>query len=339
MNWFLPHEFEKKKPYLLSRMKLMQSLRAFFDAQGFWDVETPILQVSPVMDVHIHAFRTDVLGPDLLKERELYLHTSPEFAMKKLMVAGVANLYQICHVFRNGESTRLHSPEFTMIEWYRAEAGYEDIMEDCVGLLRHCAAALGIETYRFRGESCDPFATWEKISIAQAFEDYANIDLAVYLEDKDGFAKAIAAQGIRVADDDRWDDLFFRVMGEKIEPFLGMKVPCIIYDYPAAMASLSRRKPSDPRFAERFELYVCGVELANAFGELTDAQEQRTRFHEEMALKNKIYGESYPVDEEFLKALEYGLPESGGIALGVDRLAMLATNADAIDQVLWAGKP
>lgn len=339
MKWFLPHEFEKKKPYLSARMAMIKAVRAFFDNQSFMEVETPILQVCPVMDTHIHAFRTDVLGPDLTKERELYLHTSPEFAMKKLMVAGVPHLYQICHVFRNGESTRLHSPEFTMIEWYRAAAGYEDIMDDCETLLRAVAKALGITHYRHKDAACDPFAAWQKISVSEAFMHYAGIDLPALLEDRDGFSAAIAAAGIRVAADDRWDDLFFRVMAEKIEPFLGMDVPCIIYDYPVSLASLSRKKPSDPRFAERFELYVCGIELANAFGELTDAAEQRTRFHEEMALKNRLYGEQYPVDEEFLDALEHGLPESGGIALGLDRLAMLATGADHIDQVLWAGKP
>ena len=338
-QWWHPHEFESQKPYLEARMRLIRAIRGYFDENGFWEVETPILQVSPVMDTHIHAFKTDILGVDLKKERELYLHTSPEFAMKKLMVAGVSKLYQICHVFRNGEGSRLHSPEFTMIEWYRAPGGYEDIMSDCEGLVRHCARELEIKTLQFDGHSADPFKNWQKISVCEAFETMAGLDLAAYLEDTDGFRAVIAEQGIRVTEDDRWDDIFHAVMAEKIEPHLGIGRPTILYDYPASMASLSRKKPNDQRFAERFELYVCGVELANAFGELTDAAEQRQRFIEEMDLKEKLYGERYPIDEEFLEALEHGLPESGGIALGIDRLAMLVTGAENIEQVLWTGKP
>lgn len=338
-QWWLPHNFEQQKPYLEARMRMIKAIRGYFDENSFWEVATPVLQVCPVMDTHIHAFKTDILGLDLQKERELYLHTSPEFAMKKLMVAGVSKLYQICHVFRNGEGSRLHRPEFTMIEWYRAPGGYEDIMSDCKELLRHCARELEIKTFEFDGHSADPFKDWQRLSVCEAFETMADLDLAAYLEDTEGFRQAITEQGIRVAEDDRWDDLFFRVMAEKIEPHLGMGAPTILYDYPASMASLSRKKPDDPRFAERFELYVCGVELANAFGELTDADEQRQRFIEEMDIKEKLYGERYPIDEEFLEALEYGLPESGGIALGIDRLAMLATGADKIEQVLWTGKP
>jgi lysyl-tRNA synthetase class 2 len=339
MAWWHPHVFETQKPFLEARMRLLKAVRAYFDDLGFWEVETPILQVCPVMDTHIHAFKTDILGLDLQKERELYLHTSPEFAMKKLMVAGIPNLYQICHVFRNGEGSRLHSAEFTMIEWYRAPGGYEDIMADCEGLLRYCAKILGVTEYKYNGHSADPFKPWQRLSLDEAFRTMADIPLSDYLDDRDAFSAAIAATGIRVAADDRWDDLFFRVMAEKIEPHLGMGVPTILYDYPASMASLSRRKPTDPRFAERFELYVCGVELGNAFGELTDPIEQKKRFHEEMELKNKLYGEVYPLDEDFIKALEFGLPESGGIALGIDRLAMLITNAEKIEQILWAGKP
>ncbi len=339
MSWWHPHEFEQQKPHLESRMRLIKAVRSFFDGQDFWETETPILQVCPVMDTHIHAFKTDILGLDLQKERELYLHTSPEFAMKKLMVAGVSNIYQICHVFRNGEGSRLHSPEFTMIEWYRADAGYEDIMDDCEALLRHCAKVLDIKAYQFDGHSADPFTKWQRISVCEAFQDYTGIELEQHLEDTQSFAKATEGQGIRVTESDSWDDIFHAVMAEKIEPHLGMGAPTILYDYPVSMASLSRKKQDDLRFAERFELYVCGVELANAFGELTDAKEQRARFIEEMALKNKRYGETYPIDEEFLEALEHGLPESGGIALGIDRLAMLVTGAERIEQVLWTGKP
>ncbi len=337
--WWQPHKFAEKRPYLEARSKILRSVRGWFDGEGFQEVETPILQVCPVMDTHIHGFQTEVLKADLSHDRDMYLHTSPEFAMKKLMVAGLPKIYQICHVFRNGEGSRLHSLEFSMLEWYRAPGGYRDIMDDCIGLLRRVATDLGIKVYKFRTKECDPFLNWNIISVSEAFQQYAGIDLGLYLEDMEGFAKEIAANGVRVADGDRWDDLFFRVMAEKIEPNLGVGVPCILYDYPVSMASLARRKPEDPRFAERFEMYVCGVELCNAFGELVDPVEQRKRFHEEIDLKEKLYGYRYPFDEDFLKALEYGLPESGGNALGIDRLVMLATGADDIDQVLWAGKP
>jgi lysyl-tRNA synthetase class 2 len=337
--WWEPYNFERKKPFLEKRMKMIRAIRAHFDNQGFWEVETPILQVSPVMDTHILALKTDLKGVDLKYDKTLYLHTSPEFAMKKLMVAGVRDLYQVCHVFRNADHSRVHSREFTMIEWYRTGVPYQKIMQDCVDLLRHCAEAIGVKTYSHRGRAADPFMEWQMLSVTQAFEQYAGIDLTRYLEATDGFRAAIRARGMHTADDDRWDDLFFRVMGEKIEPHLGMQAPCILYEYPVSMASLSRPKPGDPRFAERFELYVCGIEVANAFGELTDAAIQRERFHEELTLKEQVYGERYPVDEDFIAALEYGLPESSGIALGVDRLAMLAAGVDELEDVLWTPRP
>jgi lysyl-tRNA synthetase class 2 len=321
-------------------MALIRAVRAYFDGQGFAEVDTPALQACPAMDLHIHAFATEIKGVDLQPKGTLYLHTSPEFAMKKLLVAGLPRLYQICHVYRNAEGSRLHSPEFTMIEWYRAGADYTAIMEDCKGLLRACATALGIGHYRHKGMKCDPFAEWKTVTVEQAFRHYAGLELRAFLPERtEEFRAAIAGKGIRVAPDDSWDDLFFRVMAEKIEPFLGREAPAILCDYPVSMASLSRRKPGDPLLAERFELYVCGIELANAFSELTDAAEQRARFAEEMARKREIYGEVYPADEDFFAALDFGMPESGGIALGIDRLVMLACGADAIEDVLWTAPP
>ena len=319
MSWWQPHKFDEKKPYLQARMEIIRGIRAFFNEQGFWEVETPVLQVCPVMDTHIHAFRVEKDGR--------YLHTSPEFAMKKLMVAGVPKLYQICPVFRRDPETRLHSPEFTMIEWYRAPGDYRDIMEDCEKLLR----SLNVKELHYEDKNCDPFKEWQRISVEEAFKTYADIEL------NDDLKASAKEAGVRVADSDSWEDVFHAVMAEKIEPNLGVGVPTILYDYPVSMASLSRKKPEDERYAERFELYVCGVELANAFSELTDAAEQRQRFVEEMDHKEKLYGERYPIDEEFLEALEHGLPESGGIALGIDRLVMLASGAEDINQVLWNG--
>lgn len=334
-KWWHPEQFSLKKANLKSRSTVIKAIRRFFDDQGFDEVETPILQISPVMDAHIHAFQTELKGVDLKIKETPYLHTSPEFAMKKLIVAGLENIYQICHVFRNAEGSKRHRPEFTMIEWYRANADYTHIMKDCEGLLRACAKAGGVKTLRYKEHVCDPFADFERLSVREAFKQYADIDLVVFLEDKQGFRRAVQALGLHTADDDGWDDLFFRVMGEKIEPYLGMDRPTFLYDYPVSMASLSKKKECDPRFAERFELYVCGIELANAFSELTDADEQLKRFEAEMDYKQKLYGERYPIDMEFIAALKHGLPESGGIALGIDRLIMLITGASNIEEVNW----
>ncbi len=341
--WWQPENFKAKRPYLEARAAILRETRAFFDGQGFTEVETPILQICPVIDAHIRAFGTDLRGVDGEIARRLYLHTSPEFAMKKLMVAGMERIYQICHVFRNAEDSKRHSPEFTMIEWYRTSADYSadynDIMDDCVGLLRAVAYKLGIKKYIYKEYGCDPFDEFEKITVRDAFVKYAGFDIADYLEDTDGLREKVRNINLRAADDDQWDDLFFRVMDAKIEPNLGMARPTFLCDYPIAMASLSRPKAEDPRFAERFELYVCGLELANAFSELTDAKEQRARYAVEMDIKERLYGERYPLDEDFIAALEHGMPESGGIALGMDRLIMLATGASNIEEILWCGKP
>lgn len=336
-DWWLPQKFAEKRPFLEKRALIVRAIRDFFDGQGFIEVQTPVLQVCPVMDTHIHAFETVLKGPDLKPASRLYLQTSPEFDMKKLMTAGVERLYQMCPVFRNGEGSRLHSPEFTMLEWYRAGGvDCRALMDDCEALLRRVADAAGTAQFSHRGKVCDPFAAARRISVCEAFSEYAGIDLAACLDDTEAFAQSASEAGVRVVATDRWDDVFFAIMAAKIEPFLDEGIPAILYDYPVCLASLSRRKPEDARFAERFELYVCGVELANAFSELTNAAEQRARFAAEMALKNQLYGETYPVDESFLRALDFGLPESAGIALGVDRLVMLATGAEDIAQVLWA---
>lgn len=336
MSWWFPHKFEEKRPFLRKRRMILRELRNFFDERDFIEVDTPALQICPTIDTHVHGFKTKFFRQDLAPIGNYYLHTSPEFDMKKLLVAGMSRIYQICHVYRNAEGSRLHSPEFTMIEWYRTGENYKALMEDCILLLREIAKNLDLQTYKHRGRECDPFAPWEIISVAEAFEKYAGMDLSLYLDDREMFSNAIEVSGIRVADDDQWDDLFFRVMAEKIEPYLGAGHPTILYDYPVCMASLSRRKLDDPRYSERFELYVCGVELANAYSELIDPVEQRARCEIEMQAKQDIYGYRYPADEDFFEALEYGMPECTGIALGVDRLVMLASGADDISQVVWA---
>ncbi len=336
MNWWLPHNFDKKRANVVSRAQCLRAIRSFFYARDFVEVDTPALQLCPGMDAHIHAFQTRFNPVDKSEGKDLYLHTSPEFDMKKLLSAGMERIFQMSHVYRNGESTARHTPEFMLLEWYRALATYEDLMRDCEAFLGDVARFLSVETLKYRGGECNPFLPFTRLSVVDAFHEFAGIDLSSVLEDRCGFAAVASESGVRVCDSDHWDDIFHAVMAEKIEPHLGFGVPCILYDYPLSMAALSRKKVSDPRFAERFELYVCGLELANAFSELTDSDVQRVRFDKEMDLKTKLYGDVYPPDEDFFSAVAH-LPECAGIALGVDRLVMLLCGADTIDQVQWAG--
>ena len=341
--WWQPDNYKSKLQLLEKRVSVIKAIRSYFDGEGFLEVETPALQIAPGMETHLHAFQTNILTPRLEHRGQLYLHTSPEFAMKKLLVAGLEKIYNICHCYRNAEQSHLHSCEFTMIEWYRAHAGYEDIMDDCIRMHRLVAEKLGISHFKYNGLQANPFEKWQKISVCDAFVQYANIDITPVLDDKKEFAKLAQSIDIQTDPSDRWDDIFFRIFLRDIEPQLGHNnphnSPTILYDYPISMAALSRPKPSDPRFAERFEIYICGLELANAFGELTDPHIQRERYIHDMDLKQELYGHRWPVDEDFLKALEYGMPESGGIALGVDRLVMLVCGVDTIDDILWCPKP
>lgn len=330
-----PEDFARRYPYLQKRQTVIRAIRAFFDADGFDEVETPILQTAPGCEVHLQAFSTELLAADQQSRQTAWLHTSPEFAMKKLIAAGVEKQYQMCHVFRNAEGSSRHSPEFTMIEWYRTGHDYTKIMEDCVGLLRKVATDVGVTEFIYQGKSCDPFAEFEYLTLDQAFRTYCDIPLGDLLGRRDAFAEYAVKAGARVLADDDWDAIYFSVLNELIEPQLGVGRPTFLYEYPAHMAVLSRKKPGDPRWAERFELYCNGLELANAFSELTDVAEQRLRFNEDMAEKQKIYGHAWPIDEDFLDAMTSGMPECGGIALGVDRLVMLATHTDDIAQITW----
>jgi lysyl-tRNA synthetase class 2 len=225
-----------------------------------------------------------------------------------------------------------------MLEWYRAGASYRDLMDECERLLQRVQGAARATELRWRGRSADAGQPWRRLSVADAFQQYCGIDLLATAPDPDrpDAVRLAAAAGIAPRPEDDWETLFFRIFLERIEPHLGIGAPTIVYDYPVSMAALSRRKPDDPRLAERFELYVCGLELANAFGELTDAGEQRRRFAADQARKQALYGDTYPVDKDFLAALEHGLPDCAGIALGFDRLVMLATGAGDITSVLWA---
>ena len=337
-RWRSPSVHEDRRPALLLRNRLKAAIRAHFECQGFVETEAGILQVSPGNETHLHGFRTELIGDDGGRQ-ELYLHTSPEFACKKLLAAGEQRLFEFARVFRNRERSALHHPEFTMLEWYRAGETYDTLMRDCAGILALAAETAGRKAFEFRGRRIDPFAAPGRLTLAEAFDRFAGIDLLASVSasgesDREGFAAAAGAAGIKIAAGDSWSDIFSRVLVEKVEPAIGNGRATILSDYPAPEAALARRSARDPRVAERFELYACGVELANAFGELTDPVEQRQRFEADMDLKQTLYGERYPIDEDFLDALS-SMPEASGAALGFDRLAMLAAGAQRIDQVIW----
>jgi lysyl-tRNA synthetase class 2 len=259
------------------------------------------------------------------------------------LAAGEQRIFDFARVFRNRERGALHAPEFTMLEWYRGKEPYASVMADCISVLRLAAETTGIGHLSWRNADCDPHAEPERISVCEAFHKFTGIDLTATLTDegeglRDGLSAAADAIGIVPAGDDTWSDIFSKILVARVEQELGRGRPSLLYEYPRSQAALARPTRHDPRFAERFELYVCGVELANGFGELTDAYEQRRRFEAEMAAKERVYGERYPIDEDFLAALVH-MPEASGVALGFDRLVMLATGSRCVDDVLWTPFP
>lgn len=337
--WWSPSVHEDRRPILLARGRIEARVRGYLADNDFLMVDPPGLQRSPGNETHLHAFGTTMIGNDG-EGQQMYLHTSPEFSMKKLLAAGERRIASLGHVWRNRERSALHHPEFTMLEWYRAGEPYDAVIGDCVAMLRLAAQATGVDKMVFRDRSCDPFAAPERVSVVQAFLQHAGINLLDCMDfagvpDGEALAAQMIAVGLDVPEDRSWSYLFSRVLVEKVEPQLGMGRITILDRYPAAEAALARRAKDDRRVAERFELYACGVELANGFGELTDADEQRRRFAAEMNEKQRLYGERYPLDEDFLAALRL-MPEASGVALGFDRLVMLATAAPRIEAVLWA---
>jgi lysyl-tRNA synthetase class 2 len=325
-----PDSLAARQPFLRRRARLTQATRAFFTARGFTEVETAYAVAAPGEEVHLRTYATERERTDGTREK-LWLHTSPEFAMKKLLVAGAGPIFQLARVWRNAEGSTLHAHEFTMLEWYQPGLSFAGLMDQTEAYLR----AVLPPTVTSRGIATD-LSRFERITTADAFARYVGADLLATAGD----APALAAQAnTRLRDNETWEDLFFRLLLERIEPRLGRAHPTFLTHWPAAQAALARRDPADPRVAERFELFVCGLELANAFHELTDPVEQRARFAEDRARRHALYGVDWPLDEDFLAALAHGMPASSGIALGFDRLAMLAAGADRIDQVLWLPRP
>ncbi len=323
---------------LLARAQVSSFLRRWFDAKGFIEVQPAALQASPGNETHLHGFRTALILPDG-SPRDAYLHTSPEFAMKKLLTAGEERIYALTGVFRNRERTAVHAPEFTMIEWYRTGASLERLVEDCVALTALAAHIVGAKTLVFRDREASPFEPAERLTVRDAFWRYAEVDIYDSLPlggrpDTKTLASQAKDSGLRIAPDDEWSDIFSRLLTERVEPNLGIGRPTVLHAYPASEAALARLNTNDPRVADRFEFYCCGIELANAFNELIDPAEQRRRFAANMEEQQRIYGSSAPIDDDFLAALAE-MPEASGAALGLDRLMMLATGADNIESVQW----
>jgi len=341
-SWWTPARHADRRPLLLARNRIQAALRGWLAGEGFTEVDPAALAVSPGNEAHLHGLQTEAIGNDG-QPRAMYLHTSPEFAMKKLLAAGEARIHAFSHVWRNRERGALHSPEFTMLEWYRVGEGYEVLMQDAVTFLRLAAREAGATALRFRDRTCNPFAEPERLSVAEAFLTHAKVDLLASINaDGSTDAARLGAEldriGLRHATDDTWSDMLSRVLSDKVEPHLGQGRITILDHYPAAEAALARKVAGDARIAERFEVYACGVELANGFSELTDPDEQRRRFVAEMDEKARVYGHRYPLDEDFLAALAL-MPPAAGIAMGFDRVVMLATGAPRIDDVVWTPVP
>ena len=321
-----PDSLAGRLPFLRRRARLARAVRAFFEQRGYTEVETQYAVPAPGEEVHLRAFATAREHPDGHAE-PLWLHTSPEFAMKRLLVAGAGPVFQLARVWRNGEAGALHAPEFTMLEWYSPGASMAALMDETEALLR----AVLPPVVTCRGVSTD-LARFERVSVAEAFARWAGADVLA----TEGDARALAAAaGVRLRAAETWEDLFFRLLLDRVEPRLGRARPTFLTHWPAAQAALARRDPADARVAERFELFVCGIELANAFVELTDPVEQRARFLADRARRHAAHGPDWPLDEDFLAALAHGMPQAAGIALGFDRLAMIASGASRIGQVLW----
>jgi lysyl-tRNA synthetase class 2 len=327
-----------KEKFLL-RQKLLRGLREFFWKQGFVETETPELVRLPGMEPYLDVFETafhPVAHEGLAPQKEqMFLITSPEYAMKKLLVSGYENIFQVTKSFRNKEHlSSLHNPEFTIVEWYRAYSDYRKIMEDTENLVYELASqANGEAVIRYKDYVVDVKPPWIRMTVVEAFEKFAGIDKKTF-EDETAFKKTAAERGYAVTEETSFDDAFFLIFMNEIEPKLGVEKPVLLHEYPVSMAALSKKCDHDPKYAERVETYIAGLELSNGFTELNDPAEQQARLEYEHGERLKMGKQDYPVDQSFIRALQLGMPPSGGIALGVDRLMMLLTNTPDINQMI-----
>jgi lysyl-tRNA synthetase class 2 len=334
-NWKRLKTDKQFRDRMDNRSEIVFGIREFFRSRDFQEVETPTVVALPGMEPNLDPFRTQVLRDDS-KEYPAHLITSPEYACKKLLAGGLERIFEITRCYRNCEPwDGGHNPEFTMIEWYRAGEDYTALMNDAEELVEKLARKIsGSTVLTYQGKEIDVAVPWERMTVAAAFKKYCDVDLDAVIEDDDKFRQVLSAKGIDVPDSESFEDMFFRLFLRDIEPNLGLERPVFLYDYPRQMASLARIKDDSPLYAERFEAYLAGVELCNAFSELTDAEEQGKRLDSEAQERADLGKYTYPVDRSFIEAVGM-MPDSAGIALGVDRLVMLLTDAPDIGEVLF----
>jgi lysyl-tRNA synthetase class 2 len=310
---------------VVARSRAMAALRAMFAARDFVEVETPLRVRAPGLEVHLTA----------LESGDHWLITSPEYQMKRLLAAGMERIYQVCKCFRAEEEGAHHAGEFTMVEWYRAWDSLASIEDDVRALVAAVAEAVnGEPVVTVRGRRIDVGGAWKRMTVAEAMETWAGVAVEGD-EPVDELLRAVEGAGIDVGAANAWDDVFYCAFVERVEPAIAaLDEPLLLVDWPVKLAALARRSPANPRVVERFEAYVGGLELANAFGELTDPLEQRARFEDDLAARRERGKPVYPIDEKLIAALTEGLPPSAGVALGLDRLVMLVLGADHIRDVL-----
>ena len=342
MAWWEKERFKDNKPFLVVRNKAKTAIRIWFEGHNFTEVETSQLQKSPGNETHLLGLKTIWNSPNG-QSHDLYFATSPEFSCKKLIAAGETKIFEFARVFRDRDIGPLHSPEFTMLEWYHAGADWHKIIDDTLEVCKIAALSNNCKNYNWKNLSIPIGILPIKMKVTEAFEKFADIDLLKTLDEngvgkRDEFAALATEAGINIDNSDDWSDIFTKVLVAKIEPNLGIDAPTIIYEYPYPEAALARRCNHDRRFVERFELYICGIEIANGFGELNDAKEQKARFEEAMTKQMQIYGRAFPIDEELLDALGQ-MPQTSGVALGFERLIMLISGARKIEDVLWTPFP
>jgi lysyl-tRNA synthetase class 2 len=316
-TWRNLHDHPELWQRYFVREKVIRAIRSYFEKEKFHEIETPILIARPPAESYLDVFETKLLD----RKRHAipaYLSTSPEVPLKKLMVAGLGNCFAITKSFRNMEThSHTHNPEFTILEWYRVGADYTDIMKECERLFTH----IGLQ-YQ-----------WERITVAAAFKKYAGVNFDLFFDHAPEIAQK---KGYTLNERTTWEELYHQIFLNEVEPNLGQgKTATILYEFPASLAALARKKEGDPRFAERFEVYAGGLELADAYSELTDAVEQEERFKKEMTEIQRLGKTVYDYDHDFIDALKIGLPKCSGIAVGVDRLVMLAAGVKDIADILF----
>jgi len=331
MDWMKLKENRSDWQIFKMRADVIDSIRHFFKSEGFLEVQTPVMSPSLIPESYLEVFQTE-LKDKLGRKTKAFLTPSPEIWHKKLLAAGSGNIFEITKSFRNTDiGGHFHNPEFTLLEWYRTKADYKDTMVDCENLIREIN--LGKSEINYQGNVIKINGPFEKVSVAEAFERYTGIKVDK-LFDREVLKKFVKKKRYRLSGDCSWDDLHNLIFLTEIEPKLGFGKPTILFDFPAQFAPLAKTSSSDPRFKERFELYICGVELADAYNELADPVEQERQLKKEMRLRKKAGMISHPFDNDFIAALRSGLPDCSGVALGVDRLMMIMTDKTDINQVL-----